>query len=258
MAIIDGRSKSYETQAAAFRPHAIIHTCHSSDTVPFRKELNVPHLHSIFIRKQSISQWQASIEGLSSSELAFHIIGQELLGAIEPHAASGTISGQGSSEAIQPIPDRIENLIRRSLGFAKLSQTPVKEKKVAVIYYDREMGKGELMRGSSTGMHLNAPRSLINVLQAMDAHGYSLSKTPKHEDELLGWMMERGRQIGVWAPAELDRLVRNGSPALVSEEQYREWFERLVPAERRKQLEEKWGPAPGNFMVWQNRGKKFW
>lgn len=257
VAIIDGRSKGYEAQTAAFNPHAVIHTCHSFDAIPFRKELNVPHLHSIFIRKQSISEWQTSIEGLSSSELAFHIIGQELLGAIEPHAASGTVSGLGSSEAIQPIPDRIENLIRRSIGLAKLSQTPVKDKKVAVIYYDREMGKGELMRGSSTGMHLNAPRSLINVLQAMDKHGYSLSTTPKHEDELLGWMMERGRQIGVWAPAELDRLVRNGSPALVPEEQYREWFERYVPEDRRKQLEEKWGPAPGNFMVWNNQGKKF-
>lgn len=257
VAIIDGRSKLYEEQAAAFGPHAVIHTCHSSDVVPFRKTLDVPHLQSIFIRKQSISEWQQSLDGLSSSELAFHIIGQELIGGIEPQVTAGTNAGHGSAEAFQPIPDRVEHLIRRALGHAKLAQIPVPQKKLAVIYYDREMGKGELMRGSSTGMHMNAPRSLVNVLNAMQQHGYAVSPVPKHDDELLGWMMERGRQIGVWAPAELDRMVRHGSPALVPEDQYRNWYEKFVPSNRRKQLEEKWGPAPGNFMVWQDRGKKY-
>lgn len=255
--IIDGRSQVYAEQTAAFAPHAVIHTCHSSDPPAFRKTLNVPHLHSIFLRKQSIEEWQASVAGLSSSELAFHIIGQELIGAIEPQVAAGTASGQGSAEAFQPIPDRVEHLIQRALGQAKLAMTPPQRKKIAIIYYDREMGKGELMRGSSTGMHLNAPRSLINVLRAMQQQGYSVHPLPQHEDELLGWMMERGRQVGVWAPAELDHLVRQGSPVLVAEDQYRSWYERKVPSDRRVQIEEKWGPPPGRFMVWENEGEKF-
>lgn len=257
VAIIDGRSKWYEDQAAAFGPHAVVHTCHSGDTVAFRKALNVPHLQSIFIRKQSINEWQQSLDGLSSSELAFHIIGQELIGGIEPQVAAGTNSGHGSAEAFQPIPDRVEHLVRRALGHAKLARIPVAQKKLAVVYYDREMGKGELMRGSSTGMHLNAPRSLVNVLKAMQQHGYAVSPIPQHDDELLGWMMDRGRQIGVWAPAELDRMVRHGSPALVPEDQYRNWYQKYVPADRQKQLEEKWGPAPGKFMVWGDGSKKY-
>jgi len=256
-AIIDGRSPRYAEQAEAFGPHAVIHTCHSGDPLPMRLKLNVPHLHSIFLRKQSIDQFQSSLEGLSSSELAFHIIGQELIGAIEPQVAGGTTQGMGSAEAFQPIPDRVEHLIARALSFARLARTPPARKKVAVIYYDREMGKGELMRGSSTGMHLNAPRSLINVLEAMSRHGYDVEPVPRHEDELLGWMMERGRQVGVWAPAELDRLVRTGSPVLVPEAQYRDWYQRKVPADRREQLEAKWGPPPGRFMVWEDRGQKF-
>lgn len=255
--IIDGRSKLYEEQTAAFGPHAVIHTCHSSDTVTFRKGLDVPHLQSIFIRKQSINEWQQSLDGLSSSELAFHIIGQELIGGIEPQVAAGTNSGHGSAEAFQPIPDRIEHLVRRALAHAKLSQMHVSQKKIAVIYYDREMGKGELMRGSSTGMHLNAPRSLVNVLKAMARHGYSVDPIPRHDDELLEWMMDRGRQIGVWAPAELDRLARHGAPALVPESQYRLWYQKYVPQDRQKQLEEKWGPPPGKFMVWEKEGEKY-
>ncbi|WP_397571724.1 cobaltochelatase subunit CobN [Schlesneria sp. T3-172] len=254
--IIDGRSKTYEEQAVAFAPHAVIHTCHSGDTVALRNALNVPHLHSIFIRKQSIAEWQESTEGLSSSELAFHIIGQELIGGIEPQVAAGTTSGQGSAEAFQPIPDRVEHLIKRALGHARMAQTPAPQKKIAIIYYDREMGKGELMRGSSTGMHLNGPRSLTNVLQEMQKHGYQMTSVPRHEDELLMRMIERGRQIGVWAPAELDRLVQHGDPVLVSEDDYRVWYEKFVPADRRQQMEDKWGPPPGQFMVWQRDGRK--
>lgn len=255
--IIDGRSKTYEEQAAVFEPHAVIHTCHSSDPVSLRRTLDVPHLQSIFIRKQSINQWQESVDGLSSSELAFHVIGQELIGGIEPQVTSGTTSGQGSAEAFLPIPDRVEHLIRRALGHAKLAQTAANQKRVAIVYYDREMGKGELMRGSATGMHMNGPRSLLNVLAKMHEHGYAVRPVPKHEDELLVWMMERGRQIGVWAPAELDRLVRDGSPVLIEAEKYRAWYEQKVPKDRREQMEAKWGPPPGRFMVWERRGEKF-
>lgn len=257
-AIIDGRSKTYYEQANAFAPDAVIHTCHSSDPVPFRVELDVAHLHSIFFRKQSIDEFQTSNVGLSSSETAFHIIGQELIGGIEPQATSGTRSGGGGSEAFEPIPERVEHLVKRAMSFAKLHRMPEAEKKVAVIYYDREMGKGELMRGSSTGMHLNAPRSLVAVLEKMREHGYQISPMPSTGEEVIDWMMQRGKLVGVWAPGELDRLVTTGSPVLIPAAEYEKWYRARVPEWRRKQLEEKWGPAPGTFMVWEKKpGEKF-
>lgn len=256
-AIVDGRSSNYETEALAFAPSVVIHTCHSTDPLSLRTKLNVPHVHSIFIRSQSIDAFQTSLDGLSGHELSFHVIGQELIGAIEPQVGAGTRSPRGTAEALIPIPDRIEHLVRRSLSLAKLQTTPVKEKKIAIVYYDREMGKGELMRGSSTGMHMNGPRSLLNVLEKMHHHGYRINPIPKFENELLEWMMARGRQIGVWAPAELDRLVRNGSPALVSKQKYLEWYEERIPADRRQQMEQKWGTPPGRFMVWHNGTEEY-
>lgn len=257
VAIIDGRNPRYEVEAKNFAPSVMIHTCHSADRVPFRSELNVPHLHAVFIRKQSIAEWEKSDIGLAPSELAFHVVGQELIGGIEPHVVAGTNSSLGGADAFIPIPDRVQHLVQRSITLAKLASIPISQKKIAVVYYDREMGKGELMRGSSTGMHMNAPRSLLNVLVAMEKHGYRLQDVPSTESELLDLMMNRGRQVGVWAPAELDRLVRSGSPILVPTEQYELWLRQKVPADRIKQLEEKWGPAPGNFMVWEDKGKKF-
>lgn len=256
-AVVDGRSGNYQTEAKRFQPSAIIHTCHSMDQLDFRFDLDVPHLHSIFIRKQSIDQWQRSVDGLSSSELAFHIIGQELLGAIEPQVGGGTIYGNGSSEEITPIPDRIEHLISRGLSLAKLRSVEPANKKIAIIYYDREMGKGELMRGSSTGMHLNGPRSLLNVLSAMKEHGYGIEPLPKYEDELLQWMIDRGRQVGVWAPGELNRLVQEGSPVLVPADEYRQWYLDKIPEDRRQEMDAKWGPPPGKFMVWSDGTQEY-
>lgn len=255
-AVVDGRSSSYKTETKLFQPSAIIHTCHSMDQLDFRLDLDVPHLHSIFIRKQSIDQWQQSVDGLSSSELAFHVIGQELLGAIEPQVAGGTLSGNGSSQEIVPIPDRVEHLIGRALSLAKLRSSEPANKKIAIVYYDREMGKGELMRGSSTGMHLNGPRSLLNVLSAMKEHGYKIDPLPRYEDELLQWMIARGRQVGVWAPGELNRLVQEGSPVLVPADEYRQWYMEKIPADRRQEMDAKWGPPPGKFMVWSDGTKE--
>lgn len=256
-AVVDGRSGNYKTEAKLFGPSSIIHTCHSMDQLDFRLDLDVPHLHSIFIRKQSIEQWQQSVDGLSSSELAFHVIGQELLGAIEPQVAGGTIHGNGSSEEIVPIPDRVEHLIGRALSLAKLRSTEPPLKKIAIVYYDREMGKGELMRGSSTGMHLNGPRSLLNVLTAMKEHGYRIDPLPRYEDELLQWMIARGRQVGVWAPGELNRLVQEGSPVLVPADEYRAWYQEKIPEDRRQEMDAKWGPPPGKFMVWSDGKKEY-
>ncbi len=247
----------YQQSVLEFKPLAIIHTCHSRERVSFREKAGVPHLHSIFFRKQSIDEWQNNLLGISSSEMAFHIVGQELRGAIEPQIGSGTLTGGGSSEAFTPIPERIEHLVSRTVAWMKLARTPNSKKKIAMVYYDREMGKAELMRGSATGMFMNGPRSLVKVLSQMQKASYSMARVPADEDELVGWMMRRGRQIGIWAPGVLDRLARSGNAVLIPEETYRKWFETKVPEKQRESLIQRWGPPPGKFLVWENDKDKF-
>jgi cobaltochelatase CobN len=241
----------YEKTLLEYRPGVVIHTCHSPDTVAFRETLGCPHLHSIFFRKSSIDQWRASLKGLETGETLFQIASQEPLGAIEPQIGAGTLSGGGSSEAFVPIEERIDHLVRRAVSWLRLGRLPNAEKRVAIVYYDREMGKSELMRGSATGMFLNAPRSLVKVLQRMKDAGYAISPLPADEDEMIRWMMDRGRQVGVWAPGELDRLVRQGSPALVPAETYETWLRERVPPLSIRTLVEKWGAPPGRFLVWE-------
>ncbi len=254
--IVD-KNPAYEKQLEEFRPDVVVHTCHCSDTVAFRRALDVPHLHSLFFRKQSIDQWRSGVEGLSASEAAFQVIGQEPLGAIEPMIGAGTERGQGSDEAFRPIPDRIEHIVGRAVAWIRLRKTPHAEKRVAIIYYDRELGKAELMRGSTTGMFLNGPRSLVKVLHRMKAEGYAPSAVPADEDELIGWLQARGRQIGLWNAEDLDRLARSGQAVLIPEETYAEWFQKRVPDSCRAEVITHWGPPPGKLLVWQDRGRRF-
>ena len=60
--------------------------------------------------------------GVAPSEIAFHITGQELMGAIEPQIGCGTVHGGGSDEAFTPIAERIEHLAARAAAWARLAQ----------------------------------------------------------------------------------------------------------------------------------------
>ncbi|MEZ5988391.1 MAG: cobaltochelatase subunit CobN [Planctomycetota bacterium] len=247
----------YQELLKGFAPELVIHTCHSRDDVPFRLELDVPHLHSMFFRKKSIEEWRASTEGVDARDVAFHVVGQEPLGAIEPHACAGTLLGDDSGESFVPVEDRIDRIVRRAAGWVRLRRKPNADKRVAVFYWDRDMGRSGLMRGSATGMYLNAPRSMVRLLTAMRDAGYAVPRPPD-EDDLVEAMLDHGRQVPVHDPEVLDRLVREGDPVLIPVDRYRAWLERRVPEARRKELEAKWGPAPGRFMVWKDdEGREF-
>lgn len=249
--------KEYEPLLRAFAPLVVVHTCHSNDTLEMRERLGVPHLHSIFFRQQSIADWREGVTSLTASEMAFQVTTQELLGAIEPQIGSGTVDGGGSAEAFTPIDDRIEHLTARAAAWIRLSQLPNRDKKIAFLYYNREMGKSDLMRGSATGMFMNAPRSLVKVLSRMRADGYAVADVPADEDDLLARMLDHGQQIGMWAPGALDRLARSGHAELVPVENYLEWYRTKVPEKQRRELEARWGEPPGDFLVWRHDGRSF-
>lgn len=256
VAIVD-TDPQYLKELKKFAPQVVVHTCHSMDSLDARKELNIPHLSSIFFRQQSIDDWQPSVVGLAPSEASFQIVGQELIGGIEPQIGTGTKFGGGSDEAFLPIPERIEHLVARAVAWTKLARLPNRVKRVAVVYYDRELGKSELMRGSATGMFMNGPRSLVRVLAEMKQADYGLKFVPADEDSLLRLMSDHGRQIGIWAPGELDRLARSGEAVLIPVEQYERWFETKLPMAQQLEVRAKWGPPPGQFLVWKNRGQEF-
>ena len=247
----------FEKRQFDFAPDLVVHTCHGSETPENRLKMDVPHISALYSKAVSTENYLTHVTGMAAGEIQHQITSQELKGTVEPLFAGATPHGGGSDETILPVDERIEHIVARGLALIRLKKTPVSQKKVAVVYYDREMGKSELMRGTASGMFMNAPRSMLHVLDRLTKEGYLLQNTPKTEEALLAEMQDHGRQVGVWAQGTLDRLVKTGKATLIPEETYLSWFETKVPETKRKELIHQWGPPPGDFMVWKDHGKKF-
>lgn len=246
---------AYEKLLLQLKPHAVIHTCHSTEKVPFRDALDAVHTHSMFFRTQSIPEWEASPQGMAGSEIMFQVATQEMLGAIEPIATCGTLRGGGSAEDFTPIPDRIARVVGRTLGHARLRAVANADKKVAIVYYDREASRSSLMRGSPTGMMLNAPPSVLAVLTAMREQGYRVD-VPVSEDELIAMAERSGRVVGISGPGEAEALADTGLVPLVPVADYERWLAARVPEAARKDLIARWGAPPGDICVVERNGAR--
>jgi cobaltochelatase CobN len=129
------------------------------------------------------------------------------------------------------------------------------DKKIAVTYYSEGGGKANL--GADVDAYLDAQASLENLLEAMKEKGYDLGNGPlPNKTEISKLMIERGKNVGIWAPGELKEMLENGSVALIPENKYREWFNEL-PENRREEVIAQWGEPPGDVMVYQNETGRY-
>lgn len=227
---------------------------HRVNDKPFFEALNVPLLQPIELVRETEDEWRDDVKGLHGVDFAKVLVG-EVTGAIHPivvGAVKKHISGMHG-----PIPERVERFVERAMALIRLQAIPNHDKRVAIIYYNRYLGQGDVARGSSSGAFLNTPRSLMKLLRAMKRVGYTISPLPSDEVELLNWMKSKGRIIPPWAGDELERLVAVGKPVLISEGKYRRWFKDAVPIELRHKVIENFGEPPGKLMVIERGGEKY-
>lgn len=229
--------------------------------IEFLKELNVPVLHGIncyydtsgSTYKGSREEWENTSIGLSADDLARNVVLQEFDGIIEPIILSWKNKDEdGVSYNVDPIEEHIDWLVSRSINRAKLGEIPDSEKKVAVLYYNHGGGKNNF-----AAIYLDVPESLSNFVEAMNASGYNTGTEPiPNETELLDLMVLQGRNIGTWAPGELESMVESGKVVLWPVDEYMEWFNTL-PAENQEEITDQWGPAPGDIMVYENESGSY-
>lgn len=233
----------------AFAPDLVVQTSHTEEPASFWQELGVPRIHALWFTDEPVARWRDNDRtGMTKSSLFHQVASAELKGATETLTAGGTESGADSGDEVLPIPDRIARIGGRVAAWIALAGKPEADKRLAVVVYDNDADKAGLMMGPAH--NLNAPKSMVRFLSALRDAGYGLRDIPGDERELLDRMVAHGRQMGAWEPGALDRLARGGQAVLVPEARYREWFEALVPERQRAEVVAKWGPVPGDIMVW--------
>jgi magnesium chelatase subunit H len=190
------------------------------------KKLNVPYMCAVPLVFQSFEEWQSSELGLHPIQVALQVSLPEIDGAIEPIIYAGREGATGRSV---PLADRVNLLADRSLKWAKLRTKPKNEKKIAITIFSFPPDKGNV----GTAAYLDVFDSIRAVLGQLKAEGYDIGDAPMDKQAIMEAVLN-------------DPEARISSPEL--NVAYRmpvdEYYE-LTPYAR--ELEENWGPAPGNL-----------
>jgi cobaltochelatase CobN len=215
----------------------------------FLKRLNVPVLKAV-VTYNTRSEWTKSLQGLNPLDISMGIAMPEFDGMLitVPVAARerAKVDPLTGARAIrfEPLPERIEKLVRLSLKWAMLRHIPNDEKRVAIIFHNYPPRDDRI----GTAFGLDSPASVLNILRGMSEDGYAVERMPESGQALIEEMLSRLTLDRRWkSPEELaERAIDS-----VSEEDYNAWFGEL-PAPVQDKMTAAWGEPPGELFAHKN------
>jgi len=190
------------------------------------KKLNVPYMCAVPLVFQSFEEWQASELGLHPIQVALQVSLPEIDGAIEPIIYAGREGATGRSV---PLADRVNLLADRALKWSNLRVKKNEDKKIAITIFSFPPDKGNV----GTAAYLDVFGSIEAVLRKMKEEGYDIGDAPGTKEEIMRAVLN-DPEAKIQSP-ELNVAYRMSTD---------EYYENTPYA---KDLEENWGPAPGNL-----------
>jgi cobaltochelatase CobN len=194
--------------------------------------------------RESLAEWTQSKQGLPADRVQLQYGNPERSGAAEGTLLGVTekdpATGGGRTVAVA---ERVDALAGRVKKWIALQDKARFDRHIALVYYNNPPGKGNF--GAS---YLNVPASLVEILRTLSDGGYRTGDRIPSERDLLATLELCGRNVGEWAPGEVEKLVTQGHATLLPVSRYREWFAAL-PAEFRKSVNAKWGPPESSPMM---------
>ena len=212
------------------------------------KKANVPVLNSQNLFFSSKEDWLTHPQGISPVGLAFQFSNPEISGLVEPTVVGVKEKDPAMAKAIHafrytPYPPHVERLARRAARWHSLKQLPNKEKKIFLMYYNHGAGKQNI--GAS---YLNVFQSITQIIGRLKSEGYTIDGEFTEQD-IHDLLLKSGRNIGSWAPDELDALLREGQAVLIDMADYRQWLD-TTPKAFREKVAQDWGePEKSKIMV---------
>ncbi|MCC7551874.1 MAG: cobaltochelatase subunit CobN, partial [Methanobacterium sp.] len=224
--------------------------------VVYLQALNIPIIRAVVGMYQiSPEMWANSTDGIPSNLIGTRVAMPELDGVYESIVVAGQVKKPDSDVYITvPIEEQMNWLVSRVSSWINLRRKSNEEKKIAVIYYHHTPGRGEVGVMDEGG--LNTHESLVNFLQALKDQGYDIGGSVPTVDELRAQMQLYGKNVGVWAPGELEIMVNTGKVELIPLDEYLQWFNAL-PQANREAVINMWGEPPGDIMVYEKDGQKY-
>jgi cobaltochelatase CobN len=226
--------------------------------------LDVPVLQAI-TAGSSRGQWERSARGLTPLDTAMNVALPEFDGRIitVPLSFKETVeepAGKQTSQSranlsstpqittnrvvrYQADEERITRIVGMALRLASLRRKPNAEKRIAVILTNSPAKAARI--GNAVG--LDAPASLMCLLDALCEAGYSIADVPESGDELIHALIDRcSYDTELLTDAQLAQAA-----ARVPQTRYAQWFADM-PARNQEEIQTRWGKPPGEAYVHDN------
>ncbi|MBD2058253.1 cobaltochelatase subunit CobN [Oculatella sp. FACHB-28] len=150
------------------------------------KQLDVPVIQ-VILSGGTVEKWRSQTRGLSPRDVAMNVALPEVDGRIISRAISfKTVQVRNPSletdvVGYEPVDDRIQFVADLAANWAHLRQTPVGDRRIALILANYPTRDGRL----ANGVGLDTPASCIEILKALKQAGYSIENIPASGDELI-------------------------------------------------------------------------
>lgn len=212
------------------------------------EELGIPVINGIILDTNQ-KDWEESLIGINIYNRSNLVAIPELVGYINPSVAVVFDDVSHNVKIKNAVDYQMKTILGRIRNIYNLQSKPDKDKHIALIYYSYPPGKENI--GAS---YLNVlPNSLVSILKRLQHEGYNTGSNPIDSETVFNKVMDAGRNIGSWAPAEVDKLVKTGDPVLVPMDVYKKWYNNMSP-KIRAEMEHKWGrPEDSQLMTWTDK-----
>ncbi|MDO9167494.1 MAG: cobaltochelatase subunit CobN [Methylobacter sp.] len=214
-------------------------------SVSVLEQLNVPVLQAI-TSGMMMQQWEQSARGLNPLDAAMNVVLPEFDGRIITVPLSFKAKASGPSNELveyEPVPDRVARIAGIASRFARLKHLNNADKRIAFVFTNSNSKASQI--GNAVG--LDAPASLMRILQAMQAAGYNIGKLPESGTALIHELIDRCAYDNTYLTSEQLSHAVGRVPAA----QYQAWFDDL-PLEMQQKMTAQWGAAPGEAYVHDN------
>lgn len=197
------------------------------------QELGAPYLHPFFISRRTVKDWEASVQGCTTSEVMISLLLPELDGCIDtiPIGAMSEPTVDAAhdvyTEQLQLIEERADMLCTMVEKQIALRKKPNREKRVALICYNYPPGEDNLFGGA----FLDTFASVSAITKRLAQEGYTLQA---QTEEMLKSHFCAGKAVNSGRFASgTDGMI------LYSVKKYKDSSE----------ITAAWGKAPGEIMA---------
>ncbi|MGZ5585330.1 MAG: cobaltochelatase subunit CobN [Methylobacter sp.] len=207
-------------------------------SVSVLERLNVPVLQAITSGMMQ-HQWEQSARGLNPLDAAMNVVLPEFDGRIITVPLSFKAKASGLSNELieyEPVQDRVVRIAQIASRFARLKRLNNADKRIAFVFTNSNSKASQI--GNAVG--LDAPASLMRILQAMQAAGYDIGDLPESGTALIHELIDRCAYDNTY----LTTKQLANAVGRVSAAQYKVWFDNL-PVEMQDKMTAQWGAAPG-------------